>query len=93
VLTLLSGSSVFGVLVVDCIAWTTGLLGAVPGRLGATVSRVEAVVADWGWFGPASEMTERIAYTPLRIALALFLVSAVAAVAALVSSALTRRGR
>ncbi|MBD7950067.1 hypothetical protein EQW78_12220 [Oerskovia turbata] len=92
-LTLLSGSSVFGAHVIDCVAWVTGMLGAAPGRVGAIGSRIEAVVADWGWFGPTGEMTERIAYTPLRVALALFLVTAVAAVAALVSSLLTRRSR
>ncbi|MHA7134808.1 hypothetical protein [Oerskovia turbata] len=92
-LTLLSGSSVFGAHVVDCIAWVTGMLGAVPGRLGAVAARVEGAIVEWGWFGPAGEMTERIAYTPLRVALAVFLVSAVAAVAALVSTVLTRRSR
>ena len=64
-LTLLSGSSVFGALAVDCFTWVAGALAAAPGRLGALGSRIEATVVEWGWFGPAGEMTERIAYTPL----------------------------
>ncbi|MNW64848.1 hypothetical protein D3C74_431690 [compost metagenome] len=51
------------------------------------------MITGWAWTGPAGEMAERIAYTPLRVAVALFLVMAVAAVAALVSSVLTRRAR
>ncbi|MEK8226168.1 hypothetical protein NKG05_08975 [Oerskovia sp. M15] len=34
VLTLLSGSSLFGAFVVDSVAWLTGMLGAAPGRVG-----------------------------------------------------------
>lgn len=92
-LTLLSGSSVFGALAVDCFTWVAGTLAAAPGRLGALGARIEATVVEWGWFGPTDEMTEHIVYTPARVALALFLVMAVAATAALVSSLMTRRSR
>lgn len=91
--TFLSGSSTFGAFVIDCLAWVAGALGAAPGRVGAIATRAEAVITGWAWTGPAGEMAERIAYTPLRVAIALFLVMAVAAVAALVSSVLTRRAR
>jgi len=91
--TFLSGSSTFGAFMIDCLAWVAGALGAAPGRVGAIATHAEAVVTEWGWFGTAEEMTERIAYTPLRVAIALFLVMAVAAVAAIVSSVLTRRAR
>ena len=91
--TFLSVSSTFGAFMIDCLAWVAGTLGAAPGRVGAIATHAEAVITEWGWFGPAGEMAERIAYTPLRVAIALFLVMAVAAVAALVSSALTRRAR
>ncbi len=91
VLTLLSGSSLFGALAVDCFTWVAGALAAAPGRLGALGARVEATVMQWGWVGSAGEMADRQVYTPARIALAVFLVVAVAAVAALVSSVVTRR--
>lgn len=89
----LPGSSLFGAFVIDAFLWVAAVLGEAPGRLGAVAARVEATVVEWGWSGPTGELAGRIAYTPARIALALFLVMTVVAVAALVSSVLTRRSR